>query len=116
MGTVTNGETVHPGRSHGRHPMAEEPATTNGDTMFDHDYPAYNAWELVRDMGGMLTVRVSKVGGGTIGRAYGNGEYWHYLMQDHGTGRVWRGSDYVSGSPMTHLDVANDLTSYACEE
>lgn len=73
--------------------------------MFDHDYPGDGGheYETMTEAG---AVRVSKVGGGTIGRAYQGA--WHY----HVRGTAFRGSDLVTGSPTTHHEAAQTVADF----
>lgn len=73
---------------------------------FDHDRPDASdpdAWEYSTDIDG-ATVRISKVGGGTIGRSYTGS--WHYSLVGGGTGTDTEGSDLTTGSPVTHEEAA----------
>lgn len=74
--------------------------------MFDHDRPDAlhpDEWEYTTVTPDGATVLVSKVGGGTIPRAYDGAWHYSYTRRDHHV----EGSDFHAGSPATHEDVAD---------
>ena len=78
---------------------------------FDHDRPSStDEWELTTVTDNDATVRVSKVGGGTLGRAYAGS--WHYSYHDPRGHRLEEGSDLVTGSPTTHEEAAEQVADY----
>ena len=90
---------------------------------FSHDFPDSNEeWEYgevrslkVNGVMQYLTIRVSAVGGGTVGKHYSECQYWHYSIHSSTNpqreGRlVMSGSDFqVSG---THALIAQYLTEW----
>lgn len=81
---------------------------------YDHDHPGADPadFELAVLTSDGRTVAVSAVGGGTIGRTYGDNA-WHYLIRG-ADGETWAiGSDLVSGGyPISHLEAARSLLDF----
>lgn len=78
---------------------------------FEHDYPESDSeWEFERtflhDSGFEDVIHISKVGGGTVGKAYKG--YWHWRMNNTQEG----GSDLYTGSPKTHEEATEVLLVY----
>jgi len=73
---------------------------------YEHEYPASDdEWEYACPY---CSIRVSAVGGGTVGRSYvGN---WHYRITVNGVTRG--GSDLVTGSPTTHAQAATLVSEF----
>ena len=65
--------------------------------------------------GRSLVIRISKVGGGTVGRAYGEGQ-WIYRVSYTGPGPVvLEGDDLRTGAPRTHAEVAEIVFDFLPE-
>lgn len=61
--------------------------------------------------GRRLTVRISKVGGGTVGRAYDG--RWHYRVRSaNGRKILAEGDDLNTGTPKTHREAAEILLDF----
>lgn len=61
-----------------------------------------------------LTVKMEKLGGGTVGKAYMG--TWRYIVTDANGTELKRGQDYITGMPHTHEWVARDLADIFTEE
>jgi len=73
---------------------------------FAHEFPKTDdEWEYTCPF---CSVRVSKVGGGTLGRAYTG--HWHYRIVINGT--VHQGSDLHTGTPKTHAEAATQVADF----
>lgn len=82
--------------------------------MYAQDYPTDPSdWEYVAMTYDGSTVRISKVGGGTIGRAYAGA--WHYSHEDS-NGVVTRGSDLNTGTPFYHEEAAEAVLDFLAPE
>lgn len=81
---------------------------------FDHERPSepedfeFSTQFDETPSGQPLRVYISKVGGGTVGKAY-TGEYWHYLALTEGQGVVMEGSDLRVGKSATHDGAAAEV-------
>lgn len=83
-------------------------------SMLDRDFEFLSSPRL--EGGERLTVRISKVGGGTVGRAYDG--RWHYRVRSaDGRKIIAEGDDLITPIPKTHrevvlivLDFLDDLT------
>jgi hypothetical protein len=69
-------------------------------------------WEFGEAMYDGSTVLISKVGGGTLGRAYDG--YWHYSVSRRDRHMV--GSDLYTGSPTTHYSAARIAHDFFTQE
>jgi hypothetical protein len=79
--------------------------------MYEHDYPGDDAHEFTTTIGD-VEVRVSKVGGGTVGRDYEGA--WHYLLTSGVI--VHRGSDFSSGQAVSHSEAAALVVGFLVDE
>lgn len=57
-----------------------------------------------------LTVRLEKLGGGTIGKAYVGA--WRYIVTDASGTEIGRGQDFQTGMPHTHERAARVLAGW----
>lgn len=74
---------------------------------YSHDAPADLAdFEAVVLLDDGVIVRVSKVGGGTVGHSYRG--VWHYRVEVP-LEDVVQGSDFESGSKLTHAEAAEQI-------
>lgn len=77
---------------------------------FGHDHPGDNSadHEYVTEIDG-AAVRISKVGGGTVGKAYVG--HWHYTIVQGGAVSD-RGSDLHTFMARTHAEAAQVLMGF----
>lgn len=61
-----------------------------------------------------LTVKVEKLGGGTVGSAYTG--TWRYIVSGADGAEIGRGQDYTSGMPHTHVEAAEGIADFFTEE
>ncbi|MFJ4902929.1 hypothetical protein [Streptomyces sp. NPDC088727] len=72
---------------------------------------AEHSTQLGDDTAPAMRLHLSKVGGGTPGRAYdGNWEYAILLRAMSGWEVISHGTDVITNTPMTHTDVAEMIT------
>lgn len=83
---------------------------------FDHDYPGddNHEFQTAHTWAPNTILRVSAVGGGTIGREYAN-NYWHYCLIVNGE-VVRRGSDLYIPEPTNHLNAAEAAFEFFIQE
>lgn len=86
---------------------------------YSHDYPGDDSHEHERtfdDLGYPVTVRLSAVGGGTVGRYYRH-QAWHYAIVGPSGKVLARGSDLYTPGPIDHAAAAyTAYTFYRYEE
>lgn len=85
------------------------------DFSSSHPGPIEDANELsicAPFAGSINTIRISAVGGGTVGRCYSD-QYWHYTIwtSDPKADPIV-GSDLHISLPATHLDAINELVDF----
>lgn len=56
------------------------------------------------------TIRVEKLGGGTVGEEYAG--IWRYVITDHDGNEIARGQDFTTSMPHTHSWVATCLSEW----
>lgn len=61
-----------------------------------------------------LTVKVEKLGGGTVGEAYTG--TWRYVVTNADGEVLGQGQDYVTGMPHTHRTAAQGIAEIFAEE
>ena len=76
---------------------------------FSHEYPGHDDHEFITTNDGFIEIRITKVGGGTVGRHYSG--YWHYAILRHGL-VLRHGSDLYTGTDTTHLGAALIVTEF----
>jgi hypothetical protein len=75
-------------------------------TNYSHDYPGHEDHEYVRHFPDYsATVRVSAVGGGTVGKRYSM-QAWHYAIVGPSGKVLAHGSDLHTAMPTDHNEAA----------
>lgn len=80
---------------------------------YAHEYPGHDDHEHTETIDG-TEYRVSAVGGGTVGRSYGQ-NHWHYAVVSEGV-VVDHGSDLSIGASVTHAEAAHELAAFFGDE
>lgn len=81
---------------------------------YSHDAPAELAdFEAVVLLDDGVIVRVSKVGGGTVGHSYRGA--WHYRVEIPLEDAV-SGSDFETHIPKTHAEAADEILDFVIDE